>query len=348
MDLVSILLCAGGLVLVGTALFDALRTTISVSGGGPLTTRLAHGLWQGALHWHHRRRSSERPGSSSHHVLASIGTVVLLGIIVTWILLLGTGYFLLFSAEPTSVVSATTGVPADFWERVYFTGFTISTLGTGDFVPNGNAWRVLTDFAALSGLFVVTLSITYLVPVISAVVAKRHLAASIAGLGQTPEEILRSGWDGESLDSLEQPLVSLGSEIEMHAQRHLAYPVLHFFHSPQQHTSVSPSTAALSEALRLMQALPPEAQPPPAAVHTARSAIDSLLSTMHSSFMPTKEQMEAPPGRPAPEALRAMELPVAEDPDRVVDEDEERWRRHLLRAFLQNDGWTWEAVTHAE
>lgn len=343
MEPLAVVLFIGGLLLIGMVLFDAFRTAIVLGGGGPLTTRLARGLWRSALRWHRRREQSARTGGS-HQLLSGVGPVVLLVIIVTWILLLWAGFLLVFSAVPEAVVNAQTGAPANAWERVYFTGFTISTLGVGDFVPRTLLGRLLTPIAALSGFFLLTLSITYLVPVVSAVVEKRQLAASIAGLGQTPQEILRGGWDGQGLGSLEQPLISLAESIEVHTQRHLAYPVLHFFHSTEERTAIGPRLAALSEALDLIRQMPLEAQPPPAPVRAARSSIDGFLSTLHPAFVHSSVQREVPE-RPTVEALRRDGLPIREAilPGEGSSEQISQ-RRGLLRAFVEDDGWHWGDV----
>jgi hypothetical protein len=337
----TVLFLVAGVVLIGLALVDALQTTVSASGGGPLTTRLARGLWQAALALH-------RPDSGSHRLLAAMGVAILLSVFLLWIVLLWGGYLLLFSAEPGAVVHASSGAPATFWERVYFTGFTVSTLGMGDFVPRGAAWRVLTAFASLNGLFLVTLSITYLLPVLSAVVAKRRLAATIDNLGRTPAQIVVHGWDGESLSSLEQPLAQLVPLIELHAQRHLAYPVLHFFHSTEERAAAGPRVAALSEALRLIEHLPAGVQPPPAVVHAARQAVDGFLSTLSSAFIQHAEQAsDPPPDSASVRTLRAAGLPVEEtirDPQTGTSSEEGR-RRRLLHAFIRDDGWTWDHVT---
>lgn len=339
MEPLSAILFAGGLLLVGVVLFDALCTAIALGGGGPLTMRLASGLWGVALRWHRRREHAER-----HHLLAGVGPVILVVIIVTWILLLWAGFWLLFSVAPEAVVNARTDAPANAWERLYFVGFTVSTLGIGDFAPQGTLWRIITPVAALSGFLLLTLSITYLLPVVSAVVEKRQLAASISSLGWTPQEILRSGWDGESLGSLEQPLISLAQRIEVHAQRHLAYPVLHFFHSTEKRTAVAPRLAALSEALELIRQMPPEAQPPPASVRAARGAIDGFMNVLGPVLAPSPAQRTAPEP-PAANLLREAGLPIGEaSPDGTGSLDTTR-RRRLLRAFVEDDGWCWTDVT---
>jgi hypothetical protein len=356
MDLVSALLLAAGALLVALGLFDALRTAIAAGGGGPLTNRLAHGLWHAALRWHRRKQQqSEGARAGRHRLLARVGPTVLIGIVLTWVVLLVAGYFLMFSADPSSVVRASGAQPpAGFFERLYFAGFSVSTLGTGDFIPNGDAARLLTVFASMSGFFMMTLTVTYAMPVISAVVAKRRLASSIAGLGLTPEEILRGAWDGESLASLEQPLVNRASEIEMHTQQHLAYPVLHVFHIAQPRAAVGPRIAALSETLRLIRHLPEEAQPPPAAMRSAQSAIDGFLRLARSSFVPPEQQHDAP-DRPVVEPLRTAGLPIPPEKGTVEDDkrkgedaSQQERRRRLLRALAEDDGWTWADVVHED
>jgi hypothetical protein len=125
---------------------------------------------------------------------------------------------------------------------------------------------------------------------------------------------------------------------------------LHAFHTQQQRTAVAPRVAALSEALRLIEHLPEETRPPPAATRTARSAIDGFLDTLRSSFVPTEERLD-PPDRPVAAPLRAAGLPVpdgaAEEADGPGDETRQE-RRHLLRALVEDDGWTWADVTQAE
>jgi hypothetical protein len=52
-----------------------------------------------------------------------------------------------------------------------FYGYTLSTLGLGDMEPEGNFWDILTAILSFTGLILI--SITYLIPVVSAEIAKR-------------------------------------------------------------------------------------------------------------------------------------------------------------------------------
>jgi hypothetical protein len=75
----------------------------------------------------------------------------------------------------------------------------------------------------------ISIAITYLIPVVSAEITKRKISVNINTLGGS-EEILLNYWNGSHFKEIEQPFIPLDSII-LHAQNHKAYFVLHFFHS---------------------------------------------------------------------------------------------------------------------
>jgi hypothetical protein len=314
-------LLAGGLAVVAAVALDALWTTLSAQGGGPLTRRLGAGLWT-ALTWragpHARRRQVA-------------GAVVLLGTVGVWIGLLWAGWTLAFAAEPGSVVSSSTQTPADVWERIYYVGFTLVTLGTGDFVPSGDLWRVLTALCALSGLFLVTLAITYLLPVLQATVSKRQLAASISALGQTGGEI--ASLAAEAPAGMSRQAERMASDLSLHTERHLVYPVLHYFESGERSTALAPNLAALADGLLLLESLPSDRRPDAVALAELNSALGGYLDTVHGVFVGAAE--DPPPAPRGPNGLATDRTTV----ERVCDE-RSRDRRRLL-ALVRQGGWGW-------
>ncbi len=325
-----------GVLLIAVAMVDAIWTTLTTAGAGPITTRLSSGLWR-AVFITHGEGSRRR-----HRLLMILGTVTLLIILAVWISLLWTGWTLLFSADANSVVHVQTGEPADLSSRIYFTGYTIFTLGVGNFVPQGGVWEVLTAVASINGLFLITLSITYLVPVLSAAAEKRQLAAVASNLGRTPADIVYRAWDGSGFDGLATYLAQLVPLIEMHAQHHAAYPILHYFHSPSLRTAISPSLASLDEALLLLTAgVDPKVRLPAAVIAPVQDAVSGLLSTLEEQYI--RASGETPPA-PDLTAVEAAGIPVtgAEQFRRAVEERESH--RRLLHAFVENDGWTWDDV----
>ncbi|MFW5972657.1 MAG: ion channel [Bacteroidota bacterium] len=325
-----------GTFLIGLTLLDALWTTVAPRGGGPVTKRLARGMWSAGLAIH------RRSGGGAHGLLAVLGPLLLATALLGWVVGLWFGWAVIFSSDGASVVTSITREPASFVERIYFTGFVLFTLGTGDYVPVGGGWQVLSNVASLSGLVVVTLSVTYVLSVVTAVVAKRRLAGSIHSLGRSPEELVTRMWDGSGLSGLEQYLPALSSAIELHTQRHLAYPVLHYFHSADQRIALEPALAVLDDALLLlMEGLAPDVRPAPAIVLPARNTIESFLGTLRESFI-----REAPRAAPPPDltALENAGIPTVSSESFVAAAAGASQRRKLLLGLVQDSGWgrhTW-------
>ena len=313
-----------GALLVLATLYDGLKTTLSAQGGAPITSALSAGLW-GLL------------GHGPAHSLSrrAAGGTILASYPVAWTLLLWAGWTLVFASAEGAVVDASSQAPADLPARVYFVGFTLFTLGNGDYVPAGPTWRVLTGVASFTGLFLVTLAITYLLPVVQAVAQKRSLAGRIHALGATGAQIA-TGSRGPG-SSFERQLESISADLTLHAERHLVYPVLHYFESDEPRNALAPRLAALSDALLLLRHGLPEAdRPDPTALGSLESALDGYLDTVRGSLVSPAE--DAPPTPPAAGLRRA-----APDAERALaDASHERDdQRRLLRAIVRQSGHGW-------
>lgn len=329
----SLLFIVAGSVLVLLATYDAARTTLSASSSGPVTNRLISVIWQ-ALLWKHRRRPD-------HALLAAAGPCIAGALMLSWIVIAWAGWWLLFSSEPLAVVNSTSRVAASLSERAYFTGYTLTTLGYGDFVPGGSAWRLLSVLAAGNGLILFTLAVTYIVPVVSAVTQKRQLDLTISAIGRTPCRIAAATADDGDYRSLATQLQQLQGGIASLGQQHLAYPVLHYFHSRHDDSALPVALARLYQVLVLLQHTCPDL---PATVRfqlaTTQSLIDGFLATLGNAFI-----------HPAP---RSPRLPSLEDYTTLpgVTRDDPAWQRmlealgdqRLLLAYIEKDGWAWHDV----
>lgn len=326
----TMLALAGALVLLVTT-FDALVTTLGASSGaGPLTSWLVNTTWR-ALRPLTRSRDAVRMAAGPIIVLVTVGA---------WILGLWAGWTLVFSAGAEAVVSSTTGEIAALGSRVYYAGYTLFTLGNGGYQPNGLAWELLTPVSALNGLFLVTLSITYLLPVVTAATERRQQAAMIAALGLTPEEIVASGWDGSTLQ-LDQPLLMVAQSIQLTAVRHQSYPVLHFFGARQATRDFPPRVVALAEAVSLLRhGVKQTHRPHPATLSFVDESVDQLLAVLDVTH---DEEAEPPPpaelGR-----LRRAGVPTVEEEDWEDDVAAERGRRLRLARYLERLGIGWDSV----
>lgn len=123
-------ICLGVAILLLITI-DMLQSTLGY-GNGPLVDRVS-----GALS---RLMAYVGCQFDSRRVLASVGFIYIATSFLIWISLLWIGWLLVFCGSETAVVEAATGQPADLASRVYFAGYTISTLGVGDYLPA--RWRL--------------------------------------------------------------------------------------------------------------------------------------------------------------------------------------------------------------
>jgi hypothetical protein len=320
-----------GVLLIAGVMWDVLVTTLSVAAhAGPVSGRVAHQLWKLG-----RDRSSER-------FLESLGVVLTLVVLGMWLVGLWAGWALVFNASPTAVLVATGGEPAGFWDRVYYAGATMFTLGTADFRPGGAPWQLASVIALLNGLGLASLGITYLLPVTAAATERRQLAGTISSLGERPDDMLLMSWDGSSFGLLPHHLVALGRELDLLSQRHLAYPVLHFFHSTEVTNAAAPMVARLDEMVTIARlGLAESGVIPRSALDPVHASLTHFLDTLRSAYIDAAPQ--APPPPPL-DRLRDAGIAVIDDAtfqQRVAAVDE---RRRLLMALVTNEGWTWDDV----
>jgi uncharacterized membrane protein len=330
----AVYLIAGAGILTLTV-YDAIRTTLSGHGAGPLTRPISRTVWQSAMAWHRRRQA--------HRLLAWMGPFILSLSVLMWVILIWLGWLLVFLSSADNVVASQTRTPAGLWEKAYFVGFSAYTLGVGDFVPSGAVWRILTVIATISGFLMITQAITYSLSVISAATQQRQLAGLIAGLGPSPAGIVEASWTGSGFEGIDQHLAQMCTLIELHAQRHLSYPILHYFHSMNPSTSIAPQIAVLYEALLLLSSFPEQVRLPRQVWQPPRRAVEDLLRVLEADFVHPSPQV---PSAPKTEALvvRGLQLDERAMAERLAHH--ERFRR-LLLSYVSDSGWGWELVESA-
>ncbi|MGY1608445.1 ion channel [Geodermatophilus sp. SYSU D00700] len=322
----------GGAVLVLIVLLDVLSTTLTLGrGAGPVTRRLLRWLWRSVLQL--------RPTTSRSRLLANAGPALLVLTVGIWVLLTWVGWWLVFLGSG-SIEKADSGSPAGGWDVAYYAGFAVFTLGVGDVVAGSPGWRVLTNVASFGGLALVTLAITYLLSVISAVVTRRALATQIRALGPTAAEMVLAGWTGRSFSpAFTQYLIGLAAPLATVVQQHFAYPVLHFFRSRSPEESAPVAIAVLDDALLLMlAAVAPAAAPDRAALAPVRHVIDQYIRTV-GALSATGSGGAPPPPSMAPLLRAGIPLqPPAALQERLRADTE---RRARLRRLVHEAAWPW-------
>ncbi len=330
----SVFLFIVGFALLATVSADVLVTTLTVRGGGFLTNRISAWIWHSATKIHRH--------NTNHRLLAGAGLLLILGMVLIWYLCTWTAWSLIFCSFSNAIVNSSNQEPASIWGRIYFVAYTITTLGRGDYQPSSTFWHLLTGLAAANGFFLVTLSIAYLFPVVSAATEKRILAVHISCLGGTADEILTKAWNGKDFGNLDQHLINLTPSIVSLGEKHLTYPVLHYFHTPLRSRCLPLSIAALDEATSLLQyAIPLENRPDTSSLIPIRRSCAAFLTTLRSDYIkPSKREPSLIPLK----LLRNKGIPTVDDGSYIKAFTQINKRRRLLLALVENDGWSWNAA----
>lgn len=323
-----------GIILLITVLLDALWTTLWSEGvAGPVSSRVARVVWQA---WR-----SVVP-VRAHRALSLSGPLVLSAVVAVWVALMWAGWTLVFSAQKTSLLSTMDHTPPDTMGRLYFAAMAVFTMGNGDFAPQGSTWQVATALANANGLLVLTLVISYVLSVLSAVVQKRLLAREVAALGSSGPEFVLAGWNGKNFRDLDLPLNTITSRLGQLTEQHLAYPILHYYHSREREASSVLAVAILEDALAiLLHAVAEQQRPAEATLRSTRAALQNFHETLNSAFVRSNADLPPAPGL---QPLRQEGVTVGEEavfPDEVARQRADA-RRQLHGAVTQA-GWSWPA-----
>lgn len=314
-----------GILLLLVGIYDFFFTTLSGSGAGFLSKMISFYSYK-VIHFF--------VGPLGRRVFAYSGLLVNLMVLLVWILLVWIGLYLVFSSNPEFIMNEK-GRAADNWERLYFTGYTISTLGLGDFTPKMPFFHILTSCFSFFGFIFFTSSITYFISLSSAVINKRVLAKNINNLGKDPVSISRKlialnpGYAFNQFKEMQEL-------IDRHAVNHEAYPVIHFYGHPQPEICLSLNLTRLDEALSILtnsgnaENLQKEMEP-------LRTSITSFLNYINNNF-----SRSLPTGEYAPENFS---LPYEV---KGIETDYLQHRRKILEGLLKSESFTWKDVVNSQ
>lgn len=334
MELIWIIL---GILLYFAVIYDIIKTTLSLHGGGWLTSPFSHALWLLFL--------KLAGGNGKSRFLEHVGYLLLILILLLWIAGLWGSFFLLLISQPDSIISSSNKLPADAWQKLYYAGFTISTLGIGDYVGSQNLWRVITDMYAFSGLVLITMSITYFVPVLSGVILQRNLGITLSSLGQSPQQMVLNSWDGKTFHRLTAQASSISNMLIMHSQNHKAYPIIHYFHTHKAKHAIILRIATLYDTLFILSHfVKKELKPSHNDIASLQTALENYIEVI-TEVSVLKKGIKIPP-KPQLEKLIAAGLVDVEAAEVPLQEDI-RQKRLVLATLVEQDGWSWQDVKEA-
>ncbi len=252
-------------------------------------------------------------------ILAFCGPIILVMLVLVWAFGLAFAAGLIIHPALGSSVRATIGepMPHDFISAVYAGGSSISIIGANTFTPYTAAFRLIYLFNSLIGLSVISLTLTYLMQVYTALNQRNTLAFSVHLASDQNGDAANviAGLGPEGRFTLGYPeLSTLAGNMAQMKESHHFYPVLFYFRFRGSYYSVSRFTlVALDTATLIKSALDDEEYgwfKKSGAVEQLWSSSTLLLEKLTRTFVHT--------GRPKPEA---------------DEEVRELWRRRYFLAL---------------
>jgi hypothetical protein len=282
--------------------------------------------------------------NGNHPILEYKVVVIILFMIITWLFLVWMAVSMIFFSDTASVINTETNEPSSYFEKMYFAGYTLSTMGLGDYKPNGVLWQQFTSIVSFSGFTILTISITYIVPVINNITQKKILSLRISSLGRSVNEILFNGYEKDSFSPLEQQLNSQAHIILTFAKNHSAYPILHHVHTVNKDENAVLRLVLLDEVLNILQYhIPPEKKISNLILMQIRTAISVYLDSLRY-ITPSEKPPPLPDFATLEKNLGFKLMNTAKaDIQKIYSEDVDA-RRRLLSGLIDDDGFRWDEI----
>lgn len=318
----SIVCLVIGSILLLLIIYDFFYTTLSTSGTGFISSGIS--LFSYKIIQFFANRFGRKAYSYS-------GLIVNLSIFFTWLIIVWIGLFFLYSSNPEAITNSE-GRAANAIERLYFTGYVLSTLGMGNFYPTSISMEVLSSIFSFFGFIFFTSSITYFLSVSSAVINKRTLARSIERLGKTPRTIAAKLLKIDAVHAYQQ-MINFQTMLDRHVANHQAYPVVHYYSHPEPEVCLGLNIARLDEAISILL-YSEKAGSIKEEVEILRGSLSAYLNHLERNY---------------PGALPEGEDPVSSQPLHYkipkIDPAELQKRRKILRGVLRSEGFEWEDIS---
>lgn len=124
---------------------------------------------------------------------------------------------------------------------LYFSGITLTSVGYGDIVPRAAPMRFVAMFESATGLFLISLAVTYLLTVYRALERKRAVALSFyhqAGEGADAAGYIAHHCVEGRFYGLREALRTATRDIQGLHEAHVEHPVIHYFHPIEVYKSL--------------------------------------------------------------------------------------------------------------
>jgi hypothetical protein len=227
-----------GLSILALVVYDVYATILHARArSGPIGETLNRTLWRIA-----RAIAFKLSRVHRHHLLNVIGPLLQPLLIVLFIALLALGFALIYYPRmPANFTVQGDAANSPFMAALYFSGTTLTTLGYGDIAPHTMGMRLTALLEAASGLALISLAITYLITVYSALERKRAVAISFyhqAEEGANVAAFITHHFVAGRFYSLETTLRMATRDLQELLESHVEHPVIHYFHPVEVYKSL--------------------------------------------------------------------------------------------------------------
>lgn len=219
-----------GILVVGLVLLDVFYTVLfPASGHGPLRRPMSRWTWRLFAAVARRLADPRR-----RDFLAYSGPTQISLSIISWVVLLVVGWALVYHPALGSGIVASSGPTDTGWDTaIYVSGFTLSTLGTGDVIPVTGGYRILTVVESAVGFSIFTMVLTYFLSIYGAITSRKTFGSSLHhrtyDTGTATQLVVGISKMGEMGGGSEQ-LTELARFLTHTLETHRSYPVLRYFH----------------------------------------------------------------------------------------------------------------------
>ncbi len=241
-----------GLGLMLLFLADVFLTVLYARAGtGLLAPRWNRLVWAAATD------ASLSLGRHRSTILSFAGPLIVVALIAFWALGLTIGAALIIRPElGTSIRPSGGDSSRDFVAALLVAGNSLSIVGGGDYSPHTTCTRILYLVNSLIGASVLSLVLSYLVQVYSALRERNALALTIdlmtGGMGDAAEMLARLGPGGD-FSSATSELGNLARALAMTKEAHHFYPLLFYFRFHEPLYSITRVTFILLDLTTLIE-----------------------------------------------------------------------------------------------
>jgi hypothetical protein len=177
-----------------------------------------------------------------HHLLNLIGPILMPVLIILYLVLLICGFALIYYPRmPAEFSVLPTAVSSPSIESLYFSGVTLVTVGYGDITPRTLFMRFIALIEGASGFALISLAVTYLITVYSALTRKRIVALSFyhqAEEGANIAGFISHHFVAGRFYGFEAVMRMAARDINELQESHAEHPIIHYFHPVAVHKSM--------------------------------------------------------------------------------------------------------------